>query len=133
MNALNDDDPARLPIIKVLLDNGANVNSEMQERTTALMVAVKGGSDEIVRLVLTKNPDIEAKSHTGETALLTAAMIDSVSIVRSLLLYGAGLCKRVSTWENTARHCHQFRGHSSASNRKEEKEAMACSGAIVGR
>ena len=41
MNALNDDDPARLPIIKVLLDNGANVNSEMQERTTALMVAVK--------------------------------------------------------------------------------------------
>ena len=53
------------------------------------MVAVKGGSEEMVQLLLEKRPDLEARAHDGETALLIASKEGFTSIVQSLLRHGA--------------------------------------------
>lgn len=79
-------------IVEILLKAEANVNASNNHRLTPLMLAVKCGSEKVVGLLLSKNPDIEAKAYNGasfETALLIAAKNGFNSIVQSLLDCGA--------------------------------------------
>ena len=82
-------DARRIQIVKGLLNFGANVNASNNHGVTPLMIAVKGGSEEMVRVLLEKKPDLEARANDGETALLIAAKEGFTSIVQSLLHRGA--------------------------------------------
>jgi ankyrin repeat protein len=48
--------------VKILLDNGADVNAKHGEGSTALMVAAQTGHLQIVKLLLEKGADMNAES-----------------------------------------------------------------------
>ncbi|MCJ1261200.1 Ankyrin-2 [Lobaria immixta] len=71
--------------VKRKLDQNKRYNGEM----TALMWAVVGGHEAMVRLLLHKGADLEAKTSFGWTALHLAAMYGDEVVVRLLLEKGA--------------------------------------------
>jgi len=76
--------------IKLLLDNGANVNAKNDRESTPLHWAV--GSEEKVRLLLDRGADINARQADGRSTLYQAASMaarNSASVVRLLLEKGA--------------------------------------------
>ncbi len=62
---LHDDDT----IAKMLIAKMLDVNTEDQDKRTALMVAAEHGKAELVKLLLGKNADITARNKDGKTAL----------------------------------------------------------------
>jgi ankyrin repeat protein len=79
----------RVEIVRRLLEAGANVNASNNHGVTALMVAAKGGSEQMVQALLDKRPNLEARSDDGESALLIASREGFTSIVQLLLECGA--------------------------------------------
>lgn len=80
--------------VKRLLENGANVNAKREDGLTALMGASLEGHQEIVELLLTKNPEVDAKvyfyGHTsGATACDLASQKGYKDIVKLLVRAGA--------------------------------------------
>lgn len=75
-------------IVKLLIEQGADVNAKTPTGTTALMLAV--GDLEKVRLLLKKGADVNARSVTGRTPLLIAASRTGAGeVVKLLLAHGA--------------------------------------------
>ena len=58
---------------RLLLENGANVEAELQDGGTALHIAAWSGHEAIARLLLQMGACIEAEDECGMTALLYAA------------------------------------------------------------
>ena len=81
--------PSGSTIVKRLLEAGANVNACNRHGVTPLMGGVKSGSEEMVRTLLDKCPNLEARAHDGDTALLIAARDGFRPIVLLLLEHGA--------------------------------------------
>ena len=80
--------------VKRLLDNGANVNARRQDGITALMGASLEGYPEIVELLLSKNPEVDAKAYffghtSGVTACDLASQKGYKDIVKLLVRAGA--------------------------------------------
>jgi len=77
-------------MVKLLLDNGANINAKDSKGNTALRNA-SGGNEriEIVKLLLERGADINATNNDGRTALLEAIELGNKSVVRLLLGKGA--------------------------------------------
>jgi ankyrin repeat protein len=62
----------RVENVRLLLSKGADVNTFCKDKETALMAAAftaTPGSDEVVRLLLEKKPDMTLKDNQGKTAL----------------------------------------------------------------
>jgi ankyrin repeat protein len=59
-------------IVKLLIDNGANVNDTDRDGFTALMHAAKKGDKDIVQLLLENGADTNIESNNGKTALSLA-------------------------------------------------------------
>ena len=91
-------------VVNALLENGANVNASDNDGMTALLFSL--GSDNYAygdeyktlparrlevarRLLLAKSVDVNAQNVDGETALIRAARLESVEIIKSLLDHGA--------------------------------------------
>ena len=73
-------------VIKVLLENGANVNTKNTDGVTSLYVAAQNGHLENVRLLLASKADVNVKCKTnGSTALWIAANNGQFNIVKLLL------------------------------------------------
>ncbi len=88
--------------MRLLLDNGATVNSPNSAGATALMWAVT--EPEKVRLLLARGADVKAASQRGRTALLLAARSDgSAAVVRMLMAAGADP-KAVDGFKTTTLH-----------------------------
>ncbi|KAL8888658.1 MAG: hypothetical protein Q9192_006142, partial [Flavoplaca navasiana] len=77
--------------IELLLDFGANINSEDEEGRTALLTASVMGNLNLVHLLLDRGFDIEARNSKGEDALLRAAQGFHESCVLALLDHGADI------------------------------------------
>jgi ankyrin repeat protein len=72
----------RLPILKFILDQGADVHATDGRNWTALHVAASLGLDEAVKLLLEKGADINSRTDEGETALhLSTEDNDVVSLL----------------------------------------------------
>jgi hypothetical protein len=77
--------------VRVLLDNGAEVNSSTVRGGTALMWAA-GSSEEpldTVKALLLAGADVHARAENGRTALMDAAAVGNSRIAEALLAAGA--------------------------------------------
>ena len=83
-----------VPIVKLLLDAGADVNIPDDYDTTPLIVASEEGHEEIVKLLLDNNADIDHMSRMHKTALMEASCGGFTRIVKLLLDRGADYTKK---------------------------------------
>ena len=76
-----------MDLLQILIENGANVNYTNGDSwaNTPLQTASRLGLDNVVRILLTRNADINAVDMNGNTALHTAALNSQLSIVKLLL------------------------------------------------
>ncbi|MGB8367404.1 MAG: ankyrin repeat domain-containing protein [Candidatus Babeliales bacterium] len=75
-------------VVKFLLENGSNVNTENIHKETPLIVAVENGRTEIVRLLLESGADADAKDVDGLTVLIHAVNDGFEEIVKLLMQWG---------------------------------------------
>ena len=76
-------------IVKLLLNNGANVNDYDMYRKTALHIAVENGDKKMIKLLLEHNADVNVKNCNGQTPLHLAVRGRSIEIAKMLLVNGA--------------------------------------------
>lgn len=76
-----------MDLLQILIENGANVNYTGGDSWAdiPLMTASRLGLDNVVRILLTRNVDINAVDMNGNTALHTAALNSQLSVVKLLL------------------------------------------------
>lgn len=76
-----------MDLLQILIENGANVNYTGGDSwaNTPLHTASRLGLDNVVRILLTRNADINAVDMHGNTALHTAALNSQLSVVKLLL------------------------------------------------
>lgn len=76
-----------MDLLQILIENGANVNNTNGNSwtDTPLKTASRLGLDNVVRILLTRNVDINAVDMNGNTALHTAALNSQLSVVKLLL------------------------------------------------
>jgi ankyrin repeat protein len=92
LDAIRAGDAAR---VRLLLDQGADVNARSADGTTALMHATTVGDAALVRLLLDHGADVNAKNATGATALMWA--VGDREKVRLLLDRGADVNARADS------------------------------------
>lgn len=78
--------------VRLLIDNGAEVNAVDDQDNTALIVGA--GNPEVVRVLLGRGADANLANTFGQTPLLRAAGIPDVDSVRLLVQYGANVNAR---------------------------------------
>ena len=78
---------------------------------TALICAAEGGHEAVVRLLLEKGANVNAKEDNGETALHEAAWGGHEAVVQLLLEKGANVNAKENNREKTALHPAAMRGH----------------------
>ncbi len=77
--------------LKFYLDNGADINFQDENGSTALMLASRRGLNKIVFFLLDNNADVDMKDNSGLTAITYAIMGKEVKIVETLLAYNANI------------------------------------------
>ncbi|KAL3118634.1 hypothetical protein niasHT_001029 [Heterodera trifolii] len=82
---------ANLPLCRVLVERGANVDLGSDFATTPLMIACKRSQMEIVSFLIENGADTNLQNGDGETALMAACYRGNVDIVRMLLSHGANV------------------------------------------
>ncbi|OWF52231.1 uncharacterized protein LOC110448031 [Mizuhopecten yessoensis] len=78
-------------IVKVLLDNGADVNMTIRGGETPLHHAAKEGHLDVVQTLLDKQADLNAQDEKGERSLTLAAQNGHADVVKYLLKCGADM------------------------------------------
>lgn len=63
--------------VRVLINNGMDVNDWDEYGTTPLMIAASNGHTDIVRLLLNAGADVNVQSEYGYTALILALCLDA--------------------------------------------------------
>ncbi|WP_338959791.1 ankyrin repeat domain-containing protein [Spiroplasma endosymbiont of Tiphia femorata] len=76
-------------IVKILLENGADVNYKDWDGNTSLMLTVQYGHLDIVKILLENGADVNYKDWDGNTSLILAAENGRIEIFNILLLYKA--------------------------------------------
>lgn len=77
--------------VRMLIDQGADINAADFQGMTALLWAASKGQTEIVELLISKGADIEAKSNKGNNALIGASVYGYIETVKLLLDKGADI------------------------------------------
>ena len=76
-------------VMKLLIENGADLNMTDKDGWTALMGATVQGHMESVKLLLEQGVEVNAKNNNGETALVMAAGMKHEEIMHALIQYCA--------------------------------------------
>jgi ankyrin repeat protein len=79
------------PVIRYLLQRGADVNAARPDGITVLMLAARADRPAVVRELLARKAPIDARDNNGGTALLYAARAGSLAAARVLLEHGAAV------------------------------------------
>jgi len=77
--------------VKVLINNGADVNIIDKNKNTALMRASRFGFENIVKLLINKGALVNLQNNLGNTALILAAKYSNISCVDLLLKNNADI------------------------------------------
>lgn len=88
-------------IARFLLENGANVNNVQKNGATPLHLAARNNYPEVVKVLLSYNPDLEISSTGRESALSAAALDGPTDVIRLLLEAGADINHRYAKNKNT--------------------------------
>jgi uncharacterized protein len=87
-----------IPVMRVLLDSGADATLTLKDRTTTAMIAAAGSPEasalEAVRMLVEHGVDINAFNANGQTILHSAAGRGSNSVVEYMAQKGAKLDRR---------------------------------------
>ena len=81
--------PQNVPLIRALINAGADVNVTDADGDTPLMLSAMASKKETIRLLLDKGADINARTSEGTTALYCAVPNMDVSIPQILVARGA--------------------------------------------
>ncbi len=79
----------RAQMITFLIGKGANKDAPAPNEFTALMLAVRGGFEDATRSMLYADPDVNYKTHGGDTALKLASQKGYAPMVELLKRAGA--------------------------------------------
>lgn len=78
------------PVVRLLLSAGADPKAPLTTGGTPLMLAARAGSSEIAETLIELGADANATEPVyGQTALMIAAGLDRVGVIRTLLAHGA--------------------------------------------
>ncbi|RLN73916.1 hypothetical protein BBJ28_00009921, partial [Nothophytophthora sp. Chile5] len=113
-----------LPVVKMLLDTGADQNFANMKGTTPLMRAAQEGRDAVVKFLIEKGADTCAANNEGMTALMLAAQRGHASIATTLMQSGSNVNKQTRQG-STALLLAAKRGHTAA------VEALMTAGADI--
>lgn len=91
-----------IDIVKLLLENAAEVNSQSQAGNTALIYACCGGYEDVVEVLLNHGADIEAHNENGHTPLMEAASGGHVNVAKMLLERGACINSHSNEFKESA-------------------------------
>ena len=80
-----------LEIVKLLVENGADLDIQDNEGKTALIWAVKKEYFKIVKLLVENRADLDIQDNEGKTALIWASIKENFKIVKLLVENGADL------------------------------------------
>lgn len=106
----------RLPVMKLLLDAGIDVNARDYENNSVLFRAVCHGCTPIVELLLQYGADIHAQNgNNGSTALHAAAGCGDVSVVQVFLANGSDINAQTNNG-STALHIALGHGDTETAN-----------------
>lgn len=86
------------PMVKLLIERGANVDLMNATGHTPLMIASGGGRSAIARLLLDAGADVNRMNRNRETALTYAVVWGQLRTVKLLLAYGADVEERQGGW-----------------------------------
>jgi ankyrin repeat protein len=109
-------------VIRLLIEQGNDINAKTTSGETALHGAAKSGHEAVVLLLLEKGADIEARAQYGRTALHSAAESGHETVVRLLLKKGIDI-KVKDRYGGTALHDAAECGHASVVRLLLEKKA----------
>ena len=73
-----------IEVVKILIENGADVNAKNNDNSTALIEAAISGNYETVKLLIENEADINIKNNDGKTALDFAEENDYKNIIELL-------------------------------------------------
>ncbi len=137
-NAAKD---TRIKEMERLLDSGANVNAvKGKYRTTVLMEAAVEGNEEVVKFLLNRGADVNAKDKDGWTSLMGATVEGHLETAQLLLTAGADVNAQNDSGDtalNMAFGMGQFEiadvllengGLPTDARHKKRGECIACSG-----
>ncbi|KAL3074640.1 hypothetical protein niasHT_033667 [Heterodera trifolii] len=82
---------SRLPVCRLLVARGANIDLGTDSAITPLMIACNKSEMEIVTFLVENGANLNLQNGDGETALMTACCRKNVDIVRFLLSHGANV------------------------------------------
>lgn len=77
--------------IKLVIENGANINSSDEKGHTPLMMASYSGNLEIMKLLINIGVNIDAQANYGDTALIFACGMNDLKVVELLVKSNANL------------------------------------------
>ena len=77
----------RVETVKVLIDNGADVNAKIQSsiEVTALMIAARYGYTDIMKILIDNGAEVNTRSDGGYTALMRAARNGQTKAIKILI------------------------------------------------
>ena len=78
-------------VVKLLIDNGADLNHKSNHGDTALMYAARDGHTDVVKFLIDNGVDLNHKNNGGVTALIYAARKEHTEVVKLLIDNGADL------------------------------------------
>lgn len=101
-------------VIKLLLDNKANINHINNDRMTPLLVASWNRKEDNVKLLIERKANLDLATKTGHTPLMCAAYNGSMDAVLCLVESGADINMRdPKEGKTAAEHAYYGTGRSS--------------------
>lgn len=100
-------------IVKILLDNGADVSIVASDSGTALNVAAQNGHAAVVKILVDAGANIEGQTSDGCTPLHVAAYEGHPEVMRVLIEAGANPNSRIADG-STPMYSAAFKGHTEA-------------------
>jgi ankyrin repeat protein len=84
-------------MVKVLLDNGADVNVYCADGLPLIALLARDGHDDMIDMFLANNADVHLSSKDGHTAIYVAAKNNQIATVRHLIVQGADVNAQTDT------------------------------------